>query len=121
MLSANLHGGTVVASYPFDDTATHQMQGAYSRSEDDRLFRYLARVYAKNHPVMRTGHPNCPDTPDETFKEGITNGARWYDVPGKMLPSSPPFYLGQGTCPREKDVVNILTPCHYCPPFPCVE
>ncbi|MED6254122.1 hypothetical protein ATANTOWER_016691 [Ataeniobius toweri] len=84
VLSGNLHGGTVVASYPFDDSVSHQRQGHYSQSEDDNLFRYLALVYSLNHPVMKTGQPNCPDTPEETFKDGITNGAHWYDVPGGM-------------------------------------
>ncbi|XP_077578171.1 carboxypeptidase D [Stigmatopora nigra] len=84
VLSANLHGGTVVASYPFDDSASHEKQDHYSRSADDSLFRSLALVYAKNHPVMKTGKPNCPDTPQETFKDGITNGAHWYDVTGGM-------------------------------------
>lgn len=88
MLSGNLHGGTVVASYPFDDSASHQQQGRYSKSEDDSLFRFLALVYAQKHPVMKTGHPNCPDTPDETFEDGITNGAHWYDVAGKMITCS---------------------------------
>lgn len=83
MLSGNLHGGSVVASYPFDDSATHEQQGHYSPTEDDSLFRYLALVYARHHPVMRLGRPNCSDTADETFKDGITNGADWYDVPGK--------------------------------------
>lgn len=86
VLSANLHGGTVVASYPFDDSASHERQGHYSQSADDSLFRALALVYSRNHPVMKTGEPNCPDTPDETFKDGITNGAHWYDVPGKTIP-----------------------------------
>ncbi|XP_071353378.1 carboxypeptidase D [Trachinotus anak] len=84
VLSGNLHGGTVVASYPFDDSALHQQQGHYSQSEDDSLFRYLALVYSQNHPVMKTGEPNCPDALEETFKDGITNGAQWYDVPGGM-------------------------------------
>ncbi|XP_077421112.1 carboxypeptidase D [Vanacampus margaritifer] len=84
VLSGNLHGGTVVASYPFDDSATHEQQGHYSQSADDSLFRYLALVYSKNHPVMKTGEPNCPDTEDETFKDGVTNGAKWYDIEGGM-------------------------------------
>ncbi|XP_012732805.2 carboxypeptidase D [Fundulus heteroclitus] len=84
VLSGNLHGGTVVASYPYDDSAAHQQEGYYSQSADDGLFRYLALVYAQNHPVMKTGRPNCPDTPSETFDDGITNGARWYDVTGGM-------------------------------------
>ncbi|XP_061781812.1 carboxypeptidase D [Nerophis lumbriciformis] len=84
VLSGNLHGGTVVASYPFDDSPSHPQQGEYSSSADDTLFRYLAREYSKNHPVMRTGQPNCPESPDETFEDGITNGALWYDVSGGM-------------------------------------
>lgn len=81
-MSGNLHGGTVVASYPFDDSAWHTVTGVYSSSPDDTLFRYLAQVYAKNHPIMKTGEPKCDGEPDETFKDGITNGAHWYDVPG---------------------------------------
>uniref|UniRef100_A0A3Q1G7H1 Carboxypeptidase D, a n=1 Tax=Acanthochromis polyacanthus TaxID=80966 RepID=A0A3Q1G7H1_9TELE len=84
VLSGNLHGGTVVASYPFDDSASHQRQGHYSQSEDDSLFRYLALVYAQNHSVMKTGQPYCPDALSESFVDGITNGAEWYDVPGGM-------------------------------------
>uniref|UniRef100_UPI0037E9B593 carboxypeptidase D isoform X2 n=1 Tax=Semicossyphus pulcher TaxID=241346 RepID=UPI0037E9B593 len=84
VLSGNLHGGTVVASYPFDDSASHEQQGHYSQSADDSLFRFLALVYSKNHSVMKTGQPDCPDAMDETFDDGITNGAQWYDVPGGM-------------------------------------
>lgn len=83
VLSGNLHGGSVVASYPFDDSPSHEQQGHYSQTEDDSLFRHLAQVYSYNHPVMRIGQPNCSDSIDETFKDGITNGAQWYDVPGK--------------------------------------
>lgn len=85
MLSGNLHGGSVVASYPFDDSPSHEQQGHYSETEDDSLFRYLARVYSRNHPVMRIGQPNCSGSIDETFKDGIVNGAQWYDVPGKIV------------------------------------
>lgn len=75
----------MVASYPFDDSPYHRRQGYYSQSEDDSLFRYLALVYSQNHPVMKTGRPNCSDTPEETFENGITNGAQWYDVPGEAF------------------------------------
>ncbi|XP_071756734.1 carboxypeptidase D isoform X1 [Centroberyx gerrardi] len=108
VLSGNLHGGTVVASYPFDDSASHQREGHYSRSDDDSLFRYLARVYAQNHPVMKTGQPNCPDTPEETFKDGITNGAQWYDVPGGMQDYN---YL-HGNC---LEITMELSCCKYPP------
>lgn len=82
VLSANLHGGSVVASYPFDDGKSHVESGVYSKSPDDSLFKQLALTYAQHHPIMKTGNPNCGD--GETFKNGITNGAFWYDVPGGM-------------------------------------
>ena len=44
VLSANLHGGAVVASYPYDDTPTHAEQGVDGPTADDGLFRHLARV-----------------------------------------------------------------------------
>ncbi|KAM8905520.1 carboxypeptidase D [Spinachia spinachia] len=108
VLSGNLHGGTVVASYPFDDSAMHEQQGHYSKAEDDRLFRYLALVYSQNHPGMKTGVPNCADTPDETFNEGIINGAQWYDVPGGMQDYN---YL-HGNC---LEITMELSCCKYPP------
>uniref|UniRef100_A0A1A8FK58 Carboxypeptidase D, a n=1 Tax=Nothobranchius korthausae TaxID=1143690 RepID=A0A1A8FK58_9TELE len=108
VLSGNLHGGTVVASYPFDDSASHMRGGFYSRSEDDNLFRFLAKVYSQNHPEMKTGHPNCPDTPQETFEDGITNGAQWYDVPGGMQDYN---YL-HGNC---LEITLELSCCKYPP------
>ena len=79
VLSANLHGGSVVASYPFDDSAKHELFNHYSAAPDDALFKELAHTYANNHLTMSKGH-QCPG---DDFKDGITNGAHWYDVPGK--------------------------------------
>ncbi|XP_052544555.1 carboxypeptidase D [Tympanuchus pallidicinctus] len=84
LLSGNLHGGSVVASYPYDDSPTHKPTGVYSKSADDEVFKYLAKAYASHHPIMKTGKPNCPGEEGETFPEGITNGAQWYDVEGGM-------------------------------------
>ncbi|OXB73345.1 UNVERIFIED_CONTAM: hypothetical protein H355_016999 [Colinus virginianus] len=84
LLSGNLHGGSVVASYPYDDSPTHKPTGVYSKSADDEVFKYLAKAYASHHPIMRTGKPNCPGEEGETFPDGITNGAQWYDVEGGM-------------------------------------
>ena len=104
VLSGNLHGGSVVASYPFDDSeqGKHGLS-VYSKSPDDAMFRLdciflkiffkwktlissidifrrLAKLYASNHATMKTGHA-CSD---DNFPGGITNGAQWYDVPGGM-------------------------------------
>lgn len=74
----------MVASYPYDDSPTHRLTGVYSKSADDEVFKYLAKAYASHHPIMRTGKPNCPGEEGETFPDGITNGAQWYDVEGKL-------------------------------------
>ncbi|XP_053313003.1 carboxypeptidase D [Spea bombifrons] len=84
VLSGNLHGGSVVASYPYDDSLTHKPSGVYSKSSDDKVFQYLARAYSANHPIMKTGHPSCKGEEEEVFQDGITNGAQWYDVQGGM-------------------------------------
>lgn len=81
VLSANLHGGSIVANYPFDDTLTDI--GGYSRSPDDAIFRQLALSYSKANPKMAGGRP-CPEYPEEYFRDGITNGAEWYIVKGGM-------------------------------------
>jgi len=83
VLSANLHGGSLVANYPYDDTANpRDMSGHSSFSPDEETFQMLARVYSMAHPRMKTGHP-CPES-REFFPDGITNGAHWYSVSGGM-------------------------------------
>jgi len=81
VLSANLHAGAVVASYPFDDSPRHRTSGFYSAAPDDRTFKHLAETYSRNHREM---HKNVRCTRSDNFPGGITNGAEWYDVPGGM-------------------------------------
>jgi carboxypeptidase D len=45
VLSANLHGGSFVANYPFDDNKENE-GGLYSKCPDDEVFRHLALVYS---------------------------------------------------------------------------
>lgn len=80
VLSANLHGGSVVASYPFDDSAQHKPSGEYSATPDDAVFRLLAHTYANKHKTMHAGDTCSGDY----FPGGVTNGANWYDVPGRF-------------------------------------
>ncbi len=79
VLSANLHAGALVASYPLDDSVNHPSSGFYSEAADDKFFRFVSSLYATNHATMSKGR-HCGDN----FPGGITNGAHWYDVPGGM-------------------------------------
>ena len=80
VLSANFHGGSVVASYPFDDNAVHHIQGVYSGAPDNAMFKLLASIYANNHRTMWRGNLCRGDH----FPGGITNGAQWYELSGGM-------------------------------------
>ena len=51
VLSANFHGGSLVSSYPYDETSSHK-DGTYGQSPDDSLFRFLAQTYANKHLTM---------------------------------------------------------------------
>lgn len=100
----------MVASYPFDDSASHQEQGSYSQTEDDGLFRYLAQVYSHKHPIMRTGQPNCSDAVGDTFKDGITNGAQWYDVTGEAVHTESQRFIEWIRC---KHYMCTCTGCYH--------
>uniref|UniRef100_A0A8C4VHR9 Carboxypeptidase M n=1 Tax=Gopherus evgoodei TaxID=1825980 RepID=A0A8C4VHR9_9SAUR len=82
VLSANLHGGALIASYTFDNgnPATGSLQG-YSRSRDDDVFIHLAKTYSSNHASMYKGN-ECGNKP--VFPYGITNGYAWYQLQGGM-------------------------------------
>ena len=84
VLGANLHGGSLVANYPYDDSPTGD--SSYSKSPDDDVFRFLASTYARAHPTMHLDDApwECTEIPADHFKGGITNGANWYNVAGGM-------------------------------------
>ncbi|KAK8769989.1 hypothetical protein V5799_013547 [Amblyomma americanum] len=81
VLSANFHGGALVANYPFDDTLDGS-QKKYTSAPDDATFRHLAHTYASSHPRMKQGEMCGGDAFRDTG--GITNGAAWYAVAGGM-------------------------------------
>lgn len=81
ILSANLHGGALVANYPYD-TYANAYQARYNACPDDDVFRHLAGVYASSHSTMSQGW-SC-DANHIAFPHGITNGAEWYPVAGGM-------------------------------------
>lgn len=74
-LSANFHGGTIVANYPWDSK--------YDLHPLDDLVKELSSVYADHNPEMRAS---------SEFPGGITNGAAWYVVRGGMQDWSYVFY-----------------------------
>ena len=77
--SASLHGGAVVANYPYDNNK--ELKNVYSACPDDDVFRYFARQYANTHTTMRS---NVKCEPGDNFSGGITNGAQWYALTGGM-------------------------------------
>ncbi|EYC11208.1 hypothetical protein Y032_0051g2075 [Ancylostoma ceylanicum] len=84
VLSANFHGGSLVANYPFDDSVTGQ-DHIYTPTADDKLFVELAYRYARAHPRMYKTGRRCGLSADgDVFLNGITNGADWYHLAGGM-------------------------------------
>jgi len=104
VLSGNLHGGAVVASYPYDDSLKGQGDGCCNESKtpDDSLFKKLALTYANSNPEMHVGNSCKPDN----FSEGITNGAFWYEVKGGMQD----FNYLKGSC---MEVTFELSCCKF--------
>ncbi|XP_045517527.1 carboxypeptidase D-like isoform X2 [Pieris brassicae] len=104
VLSGSLHGGALVASYPFDNTPSStscfpccligicrssvlcSVFQSYAHSPsiapDDDVFRHLALVYSNNHAKMSRGVSCRSEIP--RFEKGITNGAAWYPLTGGM-------------------------------------
>lgn len=66
-LSANFHGGTIVANYPWDSK--------YDLHPLNDLVIELSQGYSDLNPEMRSSRE---------FEGGITNGAQWYVVRGGM-------------------------------------
>ncbi len=66
-LSANYHGGALVANYPWDYTPT--------LAPDNDLLIEAALSYARH---------NLPMYNSTEFDQGITNGAAWYVITGSM-------------------------------------
>ncbi|XP_053261654.1 carboxypeptidase M isoform X1 [Podarcis raffonei] len=82
VLSANLHGGSLVASYPFDNGNSVTVNFlSESRTVDNDVFMHLARTYSEKHATMHKGNA-CNSV--EYFPDGITNGYQWYMLQGGM-------------------------------------
>ncbi|XP_047976579.1 carboxypeptidase SOL1-like isoform X1 [Salvia hispanica] len=75
--SATLHGGALVANYPWDGTEdkSDYHRRDYFGCPDDKTFRFLASLYSRSHYNMSLS---------KEFPDGITNGAFWYPIYGGM-------------------------------------
>jgi hypothetical protein len=85
VLSANLHGGDLVANYPYDESRERDSADS-SLTPDDDTFKHLALSYSTFHPKMANPDtPSCDDSSTGFGKQGgLTNGAAWYSVEGGM-------------------------------------
>ncbi|CAG5866827.1 unnamed protein product [Menidia menidia] len=83
VLSANLHGGELVVTYPYDCTRDWAPQ-ENTPTADDAFFRWLSTVYASTNLVM--ANPNRRMCHYEDFQQhnNIINGGAWHTVPGSM-------------------------------------
>ncbi|XP_077510477.1 carboxypeptidase M-like [Amblyomma americanum] len=110
VLAANLHGGVVVASYPYDSMPFVDftfVERKYSLTPDDDVLRHLASVYSSNHANMHLGKA-CPPEGMPSFPNGTTNGAAWYDFSGSMADYN---YIWEGCM----DVTLEISCCKFPP------
>ena len=86
VLSANLHGGELVVSYPFDMTRTPWAARELTPTPDEAVFRWLSTVYAGSNRAMQDPDRRPCHSQDFSLYGSIINGADWHTVPGSMCP-----------------------------------
>lgn len=84
VLSANMHGGELVVSYPYDMTRSYWMARELTPTADDAMFRWLATVYASSHRVMADDNRRICHYDNFMRLGNIINGADWHTVAGSM-------------------------------------
>lgn len=98
-LCVALHGGAVVANYPYD-AAQGVPSGAYAKCPDDALYRQLAGLYARLHTDMANSSKS-------EFPGGITNGNAWYALKGGLQDFG---YVRRGTISLTIELSNDKHP-----------
>ncbi|XP_063732945.1 probable carboxypeptidase X1 isoform X2 [Eleginops maclovinus] len=83
VLSANLHGGELVVTYPYDMTKDWAPQ-EHTPTADESFFRWLATAYASTNQVMSNPDRRPCHNKDFRRTNNIINGADWHNVPGSM-------------------------------------
>ncbi|MCK4749995.1 MAG: T9SS type A sorting domain-containing protein, partial [Bacteroidales bacterium] len=116
-MSANIHAGTEVVNYPWDDRD--------SLHADDAWFRFVSREYADEVHAVDPDYMNL-------WEDGITNGADWLKIYGgrqdyvtyylegrevtlelsiaKLLGSA---YLDEFWQKNERSLLNYMAQCMY--------
>ncbi|XP_078530688.1 putative carboxypeptidase X1 isoform X1 [Lissotriton helveticus] len=84
VLSANMHGGELVVTYPFDMARSYWKAKEMTPTADDAIFRWLATAYATTSRVMMEEDRRVCHTEDFTRVGNIINGADWHTVAGSM-------------------------------------
>ncbi|XP_048366140.1 carboxypeptidase Z isoform X2 [Sphaerodactylus townsendi] len=83
VLSASLHGGDLVVSYPYDYSRHPLEEKMFSPTPDEKMFKLLSKAYADAHPVISDkSEIRCGG--NFVKRGGIINGAEWYSFPGGM-------------------------------------
>ncbi|XP_061565606.1 carboxypeptidase Z-like isoform X1 [Cololabis saira] len=82
VLSANFHGGDLLVSYPYDLSKHPQQYDMFSPTPDDKVFKFLARIYANTHQSMSRENERCRSLTNSD--KGIINGAEWSSISGTM-------------------------------------
>uniref|UniRef100_A0A667YS70 Carboxypeptidase X, M14 family member 1 n=1 Tax=Myripristis murdjan TaxID=586833 RepID=A0A667YS70_9TELE len=80
---ANLHGGELVVTYPYDMTRDWAPR-EHTPTADESFFRWLATVYASTNQVMSNPDRRPCHNKDFLRYNNIINGADWHNVPGSM-------------------------------------
>ncbi|XP_042368096.1 carboxypeptidase Z-like [Plectropomus leopardus] len=83
VLSANFHGGDLVVSYPFDLSKHPMGREMFSPAPDDKVFKYLAALYATAHERMANENARCGPSRSHS-QRGTVNGAQWSSFAGGM-------------------------------------
>uniref|UniRef100_A0A3Q0SYE8 Carboxypeptidase X, M14 family member 1 n=1 Tax=Amphilophus citrinellus TaxID=61819 RepID=A0A3Q0SYE8_AMPCI len=83
VLGANLHGGELVVTYPYDMTRDWAPR-EHTPTPDESFFRWLAVVYASTNQVMSNPDRRPCHNKDFLRYNNIINGADWHNVPGSM-------------------------------------
>lgn len=83
VLSASFHSGDLVVSYPYDLSKHPLEHKMFSPTPDDKVFRFISKIYSTSHERMSTENVRCGSSRVQSQK-GVINGAQWSSFAGGM-------------------------------------